>query len=364
MDSSTGAEVWRAVPSQGGLYTRASRSGARRRQRRSLRRGFVERSSRCIRRPLRAARFTGDDPSFQFSDFVMNGPLLIYADGRSVVARDLTDGTERWRHGFEGSSGLPGVTGVAVRYTSGKQRVLVQLDDAVVALDARSGAQRWVAKDALVMTSDARTTVLRIADRQHLRGVRTDNGERRWQRRTPNGVLSAFDTASASVAGARPRSQPSAIPAEAGAGRIAVGSSPSRSGHALGVGRGGRARGKLNYRRCHCDQGVSGGRPRPGDPGRHRRRRDGRAGSRGRRRDRRRSASPRVGEVRRTRARGDRRRRPARHAGLGRRAHALRRPGHLGPAAHAVVVAGRHHRGDGQLRRRLRARCAPTGTTG
>ncbi len=50
-----------------------------------------------------------------------------------------------------------------------------------------------------------------------------------------------------------------------------------------------------------------------------------------------------------------RRRRPARHPRLRRPPHALRRPGHLGPAAHAVVLARRHHRGDGQLRRRLRA---------
>ena len=51
---------------------------------------------------------------------------------------------------------------------------------------------------------------------------------------------------------------------------------------------------------------------------------------------------------------GDRRRRRARHAGLRRHPHPLRRPGHLGRAAPALVVARRHHRGHGQLRRRLR----------
>ena len=51
----------------------------------------------------------------------------------------------------------------------------------------------------------------------------------------------------------------------------------------------------------------------------------------------------------------DRRRRRDRHAGLGRRAHALRRPGHLGRRARPVVRQRRHHAGDGQLRRRLRA---------
>ena len=41
--------------------------------------------------------------------------------------------------------------------------------------------------------------------------------------------------------------------------------------------------------------------------------------------------------------------------GLGRRAHPLRRPGDVGPAALAVVLARRHHRDVRQLRRRLRA---------
>ena len=45
----------------------------------------------------------------------------------------------------------------------------------------------------------------------------------------------------------------------------------------------------------------------------------------------------------------------ARHARLRRHPHPLRRPGHVGPAAHAVVLARRHHRRHGQLRRRLRA---------
>ena len=53
--------------------------------------------------------------------------------------------------------------------------------------------------------------------------------------------------------------------------------------------------------------------------------------------------------------RDDRRRRRGRRAGLGRRPHALRRPGHLGRPARPVVRQRRHHAGDGQLRRRLRA---------
>ncbi len=43
------------------------------------------------------------------------------------------------------------------------------------------------------------------------------------------------------------------------------------------------------------------------------------------------------------------------HPRLRRRAHPLRRPGHLGPAAHPVDLARRHHRGHGQLRCGLRA---------
>ena len=51
----------------------------------------------------------------------------------------------------------------------------------------------------------------------------------------------------------------------------------------------------------------------------------------------------------------DRRQRPDRHARLRRHPHALRRPGVLGRAHDPVVVARRHHGGDGQLRRRVRA---------
>ena len=47
---------------------------------------------------------------------------------------------------------------------------------------------------------------------------------------------------------------------------------------------------------------------------------------------------------------------PAGHAGLRRHPQPLRRSGHLGQPAAALGVARRHHRRDGQLRRRLRAR--------
>jgi hypothetical protein len=53
---------------------------------------------------------------------------------------------------------------------------------------------------------------------------------------------------------------------------------------------------------------------------------------------------------------GRRRDRQARHARLGRHPHALRRAGVVGSVPHAVVVARGDHRGDGQLRRRVRTR--------
>ena len=62
-----------------------------------------------------------------------------------------------------------------------------------------------------------------------------------------------------------------------------------------------------------------------------------------------------VGKVAGARPRGDRRQGPHRDAGLRRHPHALRRPGRLGPAHGAVVLAWRDDRRDGQLRRRLRA---------
>ena len=92
---------------------------------------------------------------------------------------------------------------------------------------------------------------------------------------------------------------------------------------------------------------------RSGDPGRHDRRRHRRRPVLGRRRHRRR-AHHRGRRPARRRAH-DRRRRRRRRAGLGRRPHPLRRPGHLGRPARPVVRQRRHHAGDGQLRRRLRA---------
>ena len=51
---------------------------------------------------------------------------------------------------------------------------------------------------------------------------------------------------------------------------------------------------------------------------------------------------------------GDRRQGQAGHARLRRHPHALRRPGGVGQPHGAVLLARRHHRRDGQLRRRLR----------
>ena len=64
------------------------------------------------------------------------------------------------------------------------------------------------------------------------------------------------------------------------------------------------------------------------------------------------SRSPLAGRRRRDR----RRHRAAGHARFRRHPHPLRRPGHVGPAARAVVGPRRHHGGRGQLRRRVRAR--------
>jgi N-acyl-D-amino-acid deacylase len=51
------------------------------------------------------------------------------------------------------------------------------------------------------------------------------------------------------------------------------------------------------------------------------------------------------------------------HARLGRRAHPLRRPGHLGPLSFPFHPAWRDHGRHGQLRRGLRARASPSGAT-
>ena len=60
----------------------------------------------------------------------------------------------------------------------------------------------------------------------------------------------------------------------------------------------------------------------------------------------------------RDRGQGDRRRRAARHPGVRRHPHPLRRPGRPGTRSGAVLAARRHHHRDGQLRRRVRPRRA------
>ena len=96
----------------------------------------------------------------------------------------------------------------------------------------------------------------------------------------------------------------------------------------------------------------------PRRPWRTGRRRHRAARAYGRRRACATDASRGVGRVDGRRAAGDRRRRPRRHAGLHRRAHALRRAARLGPDRVAVVVARRHHRARRQLRLHARAGAA------
>ena len=90
------------------------------------------------------------------------------------------------------------------------------------------------------------------------------------------------------------------------------------------------------------------------DSRRHAHRRQRRSGAHRRRRHQRR-AHPRSRARLRQRAPHARRRRPRGHARLRRHPHPLRRAGHLGSAAGAVLLSRRHHARDGQLRRRLRA---------
>ena len=93
---------------------------------------------------------------------------------------------------------------------------------------------------------------------------------------------------------------------------------------------------------------------RPGDPGRPRGRRAGRRARGGGRRRRRRHHHRRRGGAG-PGTRGDRRRRPARHARVRRHPHPLRRPGHVGLPHDPLELARRDDGRDGQLRRRLRA---------
>ena len=144
--------------------------------------------------------FVADDPSFESSDFVMTGGLLIYAEGPTVVGRDLTNGAVRWQHRFEATPYSPGDTGIGVRYTGGRARVLVQVQQRVVALDSRSGTRRWSIDDAWVAAGNSHTTILRVANSSRFRAIDPRTGKTRWQRRVPRRIGNPGDSVSVSLA--------------------------------------------------------------------------------------------------------------------------------------------------------------------
>jgi outer membrane protein assembly factor BamB len=155
------------------------------------------------RRGEQTASFTAADPSFSFSDMVLADGALVYAEGTSLVARDITTGSTRWTHNFEGAVGTPGATGVYARTTNGRKQVLAEIhgsDSArVVALDIRTGETSWEVPRAFVRSGGERHSLLGRPDAQGLVGIKTQTGKKLWERTIPSTVGGRYASISTDV---------------------------------------------------------------------------------------------------------------------------------------------------------------------
>ena len=149
------------------------------------------------------ASFTADDPSFSFSDMVLADGALVYSEGTSLVARDVTSGDTRWTHAFDDVVGTPGAAGVYARTTSGQKQVLAEIhrsgSTSVVALNIGTGATSWEVTQGYVRSGGPRYTVLGRPSSQRLVGVDTQTGEQLWERRVPPIVGGRYATISSAV---------------------------------------------------------------------------------------------------------------------------------------------------------------------
>jgi outer membrane protein assembly factor BamB len=148
------------------------------------------------------ASFTATDPSYSFSDMVLADGALVYAEGASLVARDIASGNTRWTHAFADAVRSPGAPGVYARTTNGQKRVLAEIHGSessrVAALDIRTGDASWEASPGFVRSGGERYTVLGRPD-QRLVGIDTQTGKQLWERRVPSTVGGRNATISSDV---------------------------------------------------------------------------------------------------------------------------------------------------------------------
>ncbi len=150
------------------------------------------------------ANFGAADPTYSFSDFVLADDALVYAEGPSLVARELATGGTRWTHTFDVTQIPGGTYGVYARTTEGRRLVLAEVSGPsyrVVALDIDTGSVKWTNTPAFVRAGGPRYTVLGQPSSQRLVGVDSDTGTSLWQRTIPRNVGGRYATISTDLTG-------------------------------------------------------------------------------------------------------------------------------------------------------------------
>jgi outer membrane protein assembly factor BamB len=136
------------------------------------------------------SRFDARDPAVQFSNLSITDGALVYAEGLSVLSRDLVTGTVRWRQPVDekkfqkSNSNKPSVL-LAVA-SDGATVFAYDENQAhpVIAFDARSGATRWSLSGLRFRSADAQSTVLSTpGEASRLVVYDTATGSPRWERK-------------------------------------------------------------------------------------------------------------------------------------------------------------------------------------
>lgn len=136
-------------------------------------------------------RFTAAEPAIPFSDFVIHDGLLVYADGVTVLGRDLHNGAIRWSHpsGEARPSETTGVPRTTVRASNDGGTVFVGTNRGFRdVLDAGTGAIRWRASPARFFEAATSSRVLVSTAGGSLEALDIGTGRRQWTRN----LLDAF----------------------------------------------------------------------------------------------------------------------------------------------------------------------------
>jgi outer membrane protein assembly factor BamB len=138
------------------------------------------------------SRFDAGDPAVSFSNFSITDGALGYAEGASVLARDLATGSVRWRQQV-GETEFPTSTSnkptVLLAVASDEQTVFAHNGNQahpLIAFDARSGVTRWSSSGLRFRSADAQSTVLStLGETSRLTVYDTITGSPRWERPLP-----------------------------------------------------------------------------------------------------------------------------------------------------------------------------------